>query len=84
MSGDQIKQQLAVRYPFKLNASVEGPYGHAVDYYLSYSNLIVVAGGIGISPFVAILRDLLHRIKRCQVWSGPEIIFGQASTWLHP
>jgi hypothetical protein len=32
----------------------------------SYSNLILVAGGIGISPFVAILRDLLHRIEQGQ------------------
>lgn len=66
MAGEQTQQQLAVGCPFKLNASVEGPYGHAEDYYLSYSNLILVAGGIGISPFVAILRDLLHRIEQGQ------------------
>lgn len=67
MAGEQTRQQLAVGCPFKLNASVEGPYGHAKDYHLSYSNLILVAGGIGISPFVAILRDLLHRIEQCQL-----------------
>ncbi|KAK1263244.1 Ferric reduction oxidase 6 [Acorus gramineus] len=28
-----------------------------------YENLILVAGGIGISPFLAILSDILHRIQ---------------------
>lgn len=28
-----------------------------------YENLILVAGGIGISPFIAIMRDILHRVK---------------------
>ncbi|XP_002989049.2 ferric reduction oxidase 6 [Selaginella moellendorffii] len=40
---------------------VEGPYGHESDYYLKYEALVLVAGGIGVSPFIAILRDILHR-----------------------
>lgn len=47
----------------KLKVSIEGPYGHESPYYLLYENLILVAGGIGISPFLAILSDILHRIK---------------------
>ncbi|KAK9286122.1 hypothetical protein L1049_014503 [Liquidambar formosana] len=47
----------------KITASVEGPYGHESPYHLMYENLILVAGGIGISPFLAILSDVLHRIK---------------------
>ncbi|WCJ41922.1 ferric reduction oxidase 6 [Euphorbia peplus] len=47
----------------KLKAFVEGPYGHQVPYHLKYENLILVAGGIGISPFLAILSDILHRVK---------------------
>lgn len=47
----------------KLKAYVEGPYGHESPYHLMYENLILVAGGIGISPFLAILSDILHRIK---------------------
>ncbi|XP_051135277.1 ferric reduction oxidase 6-like [Andrographis paniculata] len=47
----------------KMTASVEGPYGHESPYYLTYENLILVAGGIGISPFLAILSDVLHRVK---------------------
>lgn len=34
--------------------------------FCSYETLILVAGGIGVSPFVAILRDLLHRYQRDQ------------------
>jgi len=40
--------------------------GHFV---LRYENLILVAGGIGLSPFLAILSDILHRVregKPCQ------------------
>lgn len=32
-------------------------------YLFRYENLILVAGGIGISPFFAILSDILHRIN---------------------
>ncbi|XP_058213684.1 ferric reduction oxidase 7, chloroplastic-like isoform X2 [Rhododendron vialii] len=46
-----------------ITVSVEGPYGHEFPYHLTYENLILVAGGIGISPFLAILSDILHRIN---------------------
>nr|XP_043628370.1 ferric reduction oxidase 7, chloroplastic-like isoform X2 [Erigeron canadensis] len=46
-----------------LKASVEGPYGYESPYHLLYEKLILVAGGIGISPFLAILSDILHRTK---------------------
>ncbi|KAG4181148.1 hypothetical protein ERO13_A10G208200v2 [Gossypium hirsutum] len=46
-----------------ITASVEGPYGHETPYHLMYENLILVAGGIGISPFLAILSDILHRVS---------------------
>ncbi|XP_077231636.1 ferric reduction oxidase 6-like [Tasmannia lanceolata] len=46
-----------------ITASVEGPYGHESAYHLMYENLILVAGGIGISPFFAILSDILHRVQ---------------------
>lgn len=32
-------------------------------YAFRYENLILVAGGIGISPFLAILSDIIHRIE---------------------
>ncbi|PKI50252.1 ferric reduction oxidase 7, chloroplastic-like [Punica granatum] len=48
--------------PPKITASVEGPYGHELPYHLTYENLVLVAGGIGVSPFFAILSDIFHRI----------------------
>ncbi|KAG0525950.1 hypothetical protein BDA96_06G102400 [Sorghum bicolor] len=47
----------------RMTACVEGPYGHESPYHLMYENLILVAGGIGISPFLAILSDIIHRIE---------------------
>ncbi|KAJ6803935.1 ferric reduction oxidase 7, chloroplastic-like isoform X1 [Iris pallida] len=49
--------------PHQITACVEGPYGHESPYHLMYENLILVAGGIGISPFLAILSDVLHRVN---------------------
>uniref|UniRef100_A0A1J3IPT1 ferric-chelate reductase (NADH) n=1 Tax=Noccaea caerulescens TaxID=107243 RepID=A0A1J3IPT1_NOCCA len=45
----------------KITTCVEGPYGHESPYHLGYENLVLIAGGIGISPFFAILSDILHR-----------------------
>lgn len=41
----------------------EGPYGHESEYYLNYKTLVLIAGGIGIAPFMAIIRDILHRYR---------------------
>lgn len=32
-------------------------------FFLRYENLILVAGGIGISPFLAVLSDILHCVR---------------------
>uniref|UniRef100_A0ACD5UBZ4 Uncharacterized protein n=1 Tax=Avena sativa TaxID=4498 RepID=A0ACD5UBZ4_AVESA len=58
-SGDSDQPQTG-----RITASIEGPYGHESPYHLMYENLILVAGGIGISPFVAILSDIIHRIEQ--------------------
>ncbi|KAM4106701.1 hypothetical protein ACB094_04G085500 [Castanea mollissima] len=57
------RADLHLRPQTKITASVEGPYGHELPYHLMYENLILVAGGIGISPFLAILSDILHRTR---------------------
>ncbi|XP_050226397.1 ferric reduction oxidase 7, chloroplastic-like [Mercurialis annua] len=59
----ELQDQPSQPHP-KITASVEGPYGHEVPYHLMYENLILVAGGIGISAFVAILSDVLHRVNK--------------------
>ncbi|XP_073396120.1 ferric reduction oxidase 6 isoform X2 [Physcomitrium patens] len=52
--------------PFALKLYTEGPYGHESDYFLRYKHLLLVAGGTGITPFLAILTDLLkrHQLKQ--------------------
>lgn len=61
-SQEGLQKDLLLLPHSNIKASVEGPYGHESPYHLTYSNLILVAGGIGISPYLAILNDILHRI----------------------
>ncbi|KAF7801288.1 ferric reduction oxidase 7, chloroplastic-like [Senna tora] len=56
IEGEALKQSV-------VKVSVEGPYGHEVPYHLMYEHLILVAGGIGLTPFLAILSDILHRVR---------------------
>ncbi|KAG0602234.1 hypothetical protein M758_10G000600 [Ceratodon purpureus] len=54
-----------------LQLFVEGPYGPEKDYFLQYKTLVLVAGGVGITPFLAVLRDLLCRYNQ-ELGSHPE------------
>ncbi|KAJ4850863.1 hypothetical protein Tsubulata_007098 [Turnera subulata] len=38
--------------------TIEGPYGPASLDFLRYENLILIAGGIGITPFLSILKEI--------------------------
>ncbi|KAI5076064.1 hypothetical protein GOP47_0008129 [Adiantum capillus-veneris] len=65
---NQLKAATDAKYsqsscPFSFKARVEGPYGDESDFYLTYETLVLVAGGIGVTPILAILRDILHRHK---------------------
>ncbi|KAJ8647365.1 hypothetical protein MRB53_000388 [Persea americana] len=62
-TSEQPQKGLSFQPSPMITASVEGPYGHESAYHLTYENLILVAGGIGISPFLAILSDILHRVR---------------------
>ncbi|XP_018622497.3 ferric reduction oxidase 7, chloroplastic-like, partial [Nicotiana tomentosiformis] len=69
LSIEQPDMEPILQHNRKITASVKGPYGNESPYHLMYENLILVAGGIGISPFLAILSDILHHIndsKPCQ------------------
>ncbi|KAL3680615.1 hypothetical protein R1sor_023571 [Riccia sorocarpa] len=57
-------EKKAASCPLKIFA--EGPYGPESDYFLRYKTLVLVAGGVGITPFMAIIRDLLCRYKNGQ------------------
>jgi predicted ferric reductase len=52
--------------PFAVKLHAEGPYGHERDYFLRYRNLMLVAGGAGITPFMAIVQDILKRHSKNQ------------------
>lgn len=42
---------------------MDGPYGAPAQEYRRYKTVLLVGAGIGITPFVSILRDLLHRCQ---------------------
>ncbi|WVZ16309.1 hypothetical protein V8G54_009291 [Vigna mungo] len=44
----------------RLSVSVEGPYGPASTNYLRHDTLVMVSGGSGITPFISIIRELIH------------------------
>ncbi|KAH7653463.1 Ferric-chelate reductase (NADH) protein [Dioscorea alata] len=45
----------------RLDVSVEGPYGPSSSTFLRYDSLVLVSGGSGITPFIAIIRELIFR-----------------------
>ncbi|KAG0611876.1 hypothetical protein M758_7G172500 [Ceratodon purpureus] len=49
--------------PFATKFFMEGPYGHESNYFLRYDTLLLIGGGIGITPFLAIISDILHRYE---------------------
>lgn len=53
--------------PFSLQLFAEGPYGHESNYFLRFKHLLLVAGGIGVTPFMAIINDILYRYQMEQV-----------------
>ncbi|XP_020574718.1 ferric reduction oxidase 2-like [Phalaenopsis equestris] len=44
----------------RLEVAVEGPYSPGSIDFLSYDSLILVSGGSGITPFISIIRELVH------------------------
>lgn len=42
---------------------VDGPYGAPAQDFRNYDLLLLVGLGIGATPFISILRDLLNNIK---------------------
>ncbi|KAF8402798.1 hypothetical protein HHK36_010889 [Tetracentron sinense] len=48
------------RFP---NLSIKGPYGAPAQNYKKYDILLLIGLGIGATPFISILKDLLNNIK---------------------
>lgn len=51
---------LACRYP---KLYIDGPYGAPAQDYLKYDVLLLVGLGIGATPFISILKDMLHHAR---------------------
>ncbi|KAL5272003.1 hypothetical protein ACHWQZ_G000262 [Mnemiopsis leidyi] len=48
------------------NLFVDGPFGEAHQDYSNYEVVILVGGGIGVTPFASILKDLVHKASSMQ------------------
>ncbi|KAK4379280.1 hypothetical protein RND71_001142 [Anisodus tanguticus] len=57
----------------RLNVSVEGPYGPASTHFLRHDLLVMVSGGSGVTPFISIIRELIHT-SESQKCKTPEIL----------
>ncbi|KAL3810531.1 hypothetical protein ACJIZ3_000689 [Penstemon smallii] len=56
-----------------LDVSIEGPYGPASPDFLRHDLLVMVSGGSGITPFISIIRDLIHTSEKMKS-KIPEIL----------
>ncbi|KAJ0788046.1 putative NAD(P)H oxidase (H(2)O(2)-forming) [Helianthus annuus] len=43
---------------------IKGPYGAPAQNYRKYNVLLLIGLGIGATPFISILNDLLHHLKK--------------------
>lgn len=56
---------LAVSLPLFLAYQIymDGPFGEGHQTWWDYEVVVMVAGGIGVTPFASILRDLANRLR---------------------
>lgn len=45
---------------------VDGPYMTSTYNYKNYSHVLMVAGGIGVTPFVSVISDMMHEKHQCR------------------
>ncbi|XP_010248638.1 PREDICTED: ferric reduction oxidase 8, mitochondrial [Nelumbo nucifera] len=60
-----------------LQVAIEGPYGPASTNFLRYDSLLLVAGGIGITPFLSILQEIASspKSKRSKFLTQIQLIY---------
>lgn len=49
-----------VEYP---KIYIDGPYGAASQDHVKYDIVVLIGLGIGATPYISILKDVLHRFK---------------------
>ncbi|KAL9158643.1 hypothetical protein ABFS82_08G082800 [Erythranthe guttata] len=57
----------------RLDVSIEGPYGPTSTDFLRHELLVMVSGGSGVTPFISIIRELIHTSENLKC-KTPEII----------
>jgi dual oxidase len=55
--------------------NIEGPYGHDHQDWFNYPVVVLVGGGIGVTPFVSILKDMMHQTKRVDSLRTKKVYF---------
>ncbi|KAD4584838.1 hypothetical protein E3N88_22439 [Mikania micrantha] len=56
----RLYEELSLPSINHLQVSVEGPYGPATTHFHKYEKLVMFSGGSGITPFISIIRELVH------------------------
>ncbi|KAF5790557.1 putative ferric-chelate reductase (NADH) [Helianthus annuus] len=56
----KLYEELSLPSTNHLQVSVEGPYGPATTHFHKYETLVMFSGGSGITPFISIIRELVH------------------------
>ncbi|KAK9055413.1 hypothetical protein SSX86_026496 [Deinandra increscens subsp. villosa] len=49
---------------------IKGPYGAPAQHHRDYSVLLLIGLGIGATPFISILNDLLHHLKKSVIFQS--------------
>ncbi|XVF20159.1 hypothetical protein REPUB_Repub11eG0174200 [Reevesia pubescens] len=75
-SSKEYDPQDQTRFP---NIIIKGPYGAPAQNYKNYDILFLIGLGIGATPFISIIKDLLSRIKPAEL-RDKEDCFGSEKT----
>lgn len=51
---------------WRLKVFIDGPYGTPSQHIFDAEHAVLIASGIGITPFASILQSLMHRYRRAK------------------
>ena len=69
--------------PSRLRVLVYGPFANRDLDVLRFDTIVLVGGGVGITPCASLLDTLLHRFEQCQSLPGKRVHLIWASSSLH-